>query len=384
MTEQQLQTGEKEPTILVVDDTEDNLDLLEFALKRKPVKMLRATNGKACLAMAQEHLPDVILLDIQMPEMDGFETLRRLRANRVTSKIPVIFLTAQKKDPSSIEAGLEMGADQYLTKPIDTEELLVRTKTLIRLKQMEAELERTKADFMAMLVHDLRSPIMGIKSVIEFFREDGIIAGFKPEHMELLNSSHESAVRMLELINDLLDLSKYEAGNVALDKEQVEIPHVVDKMVRQMDLQFKQKKVHLITKFDPSVGTALADQSKIEQVVMNLMSNALKFTKSEGTVTITVDSYVETSQSEPGLSHFVRTTVTDTGVGIPPSELPLLFDRYKQLSTAKKTKQKGTGLGLAICKLIVEAHGGRITVTSEPGKGTSFSFIIPVAAQHVH
>ncbi|MGB2869160.1 MAG: hybrid sensor histidine kinase/response regulator [Bacteroidota bacterium] len=384
MTEQQLQT-EKEPTILVVDDTEDNLDLLEFALKRKPVKMLRATNGKACLAMAQEHLPDVILLDIQMPEMDGFETLRRLRANRVTSKIPVIFLTAQKKDPSSIETGLEMGADQYLTKPIDTEELLVRTKTLIRLKQMEAELERTKADFMAMLVHDLRSPIMGIKSVIEFFKEDGIIAGFKPEHMELLNSSHESAVRMLELINDLLDLSKYEAGNVSLEREQVEIPRVVDKMVRQMDLQFKQKKVHLVTQYDPSVGAAFADQSKVEQVVMNLMSNALKFTKSEGTVTITVDSYVETSQSGTGgLNHFVRTTVADTGVGIPQSELPLLFDRYKQLSTAKKTKQKGTGLGLAICKLIVEAHGGRITVTSEPGKGTSFSFIVPLAGQHVH
>src|SRR5574341_706255 len=106
--------------------------------------------------MAQEHNPDLILLDIQMPEMDGFETLRHLRANRVTSKIPVVFLTAQKKDPESIEAGLQMGADQYLTKPIDTEELLVRARTLIRLKRAEAELERTKADFMAMLVHDLR------------------------------------------------------------------------------------------------------------------------------------------------------------------------------------------------------------------------------------
>ncbi|MBI4428534.1 MAG: response regulator, partial [Ignavibacteriales bacterium] len=208
---------DQEPTILVVDDTEDNLDLLEFALQRKPIKMLRATNGKACLAIAQEHNPDLILLDIQMPEMDGFETLRRLRANRSTAKIPVVFLTAQKKDPASIAAGLEMGAEQYLTKPIDTEELLVRARTLIRLKRAEAELERTKADFMAMLVHDLRSPITGIKSVIEYFLEEGKSSRLRPEHMELLESSHESAVRMLELINDLLDLSKYEAGSMSLD-----------------------------------------------------------------------------------------------------------------------------------------------------------------------
>ncbi|MBI3787917.1 MAG: response regulator, partial [Ignavibacteriales bacterium] len=156
-----------EPTILVVDDTEDNLDLLEFALKRKPIHLLRATSGRQCLEIAQEKIPEIILLDIQMPEMDGFETLRRLRANPVTAKIPVIFLTAQKKDAESIATGLAMGADQYLTKPIDTEELLVRTKMLIRIKKAEAELERTKADFMAMLVHDLRSPLIGIKSVVE-------------------------------------------------------------------------------------------------------------------------------------------------------------------------------------------------------------------------
>src|SRR3990172_2326668 len=148
------------PTVLVVDDTEDNLDLLEFALKRKPVKMLRATSGKECLVIAQQHSPDLILLDIQMPEMDGFETLRRLRANPLTLRIPVIFLTAQRKDAESIATGLALGADQHLTKPIDTEELLVRTRMLITLKKAEAELERTKADFMAMLVHDLRSPLI--------------------------------------------------------------------------------------------------------------------------------------------------------------------------------------------------------------------------------
>ncbi|MEX0602631.1 MAG: response regulator [Bacteroidota bacterium] len=159
--------AQHDPVILVVDDTEDNLDLLEFALKRKPVSMLRATSGRECLQIAREQRPDVILLDIQMPEMDGFETLKHLRDHPDTKSIPIIFLTAQRKDPESIEKGLLLGADEYLTKPIDTDELLVRTRTLVRLKRIEAELERTKADFMAMLVHDLRSPLAGIKDVIE-------------------------------------------------------------------------------------------------------------------------------------------------------------------------------------------------------------------------
>jgi len=369
----------KEPTILVVDDTEDNLDLLEFALKRKPIKMLRASSGKECLAVAQEHNPDVILLDIQMPEMDGFETLKRLRANRLTAKIPVVFLTAQKKDPGSIEAGLEMGAEQYLTKPIDTEELIVRTRTLIRMKQMEAELERTKADFMAMLVHDLRSPIMGIKSVIEYFKEDTSITGLKKEHMELLDSSYDSAVRMLELINDLLDFSKYEAGNVSLEKSPSSLPSIVDKVCRQMDLQFRQKNITIKREVAGEVPSAWLDGRKIEQVVMNLLSNSLKFTPNGGTVRISIAAGQEVTQDGSAPREVVRLTIADTGVGISTAEIPLLFDRYKQLSSSRKTKQKGTGLGLAICKLIVEAHEGSIAVTSELDKGTSLTITLPIA-----
>ena len=369
----------KEPTILVVDDTEDNLDLLEFALKRKPIKMLRASSGKECLSVAQEHNPDVILLDIQMPEMDGFETLKRLRANRLTAKIPVVFLTAQKKDPGSIEAGLEMGAEQYLTKPIDTEELIVRTRTLIRMKQMEAELERTKADFMAMLVHDLRSPIMGIKSVIEYFKEDTSITGLKKEHMELLDSSYDSAVRMLELINDLLDFSKYEAGNVSLEKSPSSLPSIVDKVCRQMDLQFRQKNITIKREVAGEVPSAWLDGRKIEQVVMNLLSNSLKFTPNGGTVRISIAAGQEVTQDGSPPRQVVRLTIADTGVGISAAEIPLLFDRYKQLSSSRKTKQKGTGLGLAICKLIVEAHEGSIAVTSELDKGTSLTITLPIA-----
>ncbi|MBI2619718.1 MAG: hybrid sensor histidine kinase/response regulator [Ignavibacteriales bacterium] len=372
--------NKKDPVILVVDDTEDNLDLLEFALKRKPVEMLRANSGKECLTIAREKQPDVILLDIQMPEMDGFETLKHLRASQETAKIPVIFLTAQRKDPGSIEAGLMMGADEYLTKPIDTDELLVRTKTLVQLKRMEAELERTKADFMAMLVHDLRSPLAGIKDVIEFIRElERGDRNLTPDHFTLLSASQESAERLLQLINNLLDISKFEAGKITLHKESVSLPQLVERVAKQMDFQFRQKEISLDLKVDSDLPHVQADGGKVGQVFMNLLSNALKFSNSGGHVEVAAKQATEKTAGLNDAHKVVVVSVTDSGMGIPAEEIPNIFQRYKQASTAKRVRQKGTGLGLAICKLIVEAHGGSIKVESQPGKSTTFQFTLPIA-----
>ena len=372
---------ENEPVILVVDDTEDNLDLLEFALKRKPVRMIRATSGKECLVVAEEKKPDIILLDIQMPEMDGFETIKRLRANPATAKIPVIFLTAQRKDADSIATGLALGAEQYLTKPIDTDELLVRTKMLIELKRAQAELERTKSDFMAMLVHDLRSPLIGVKSVIELLQDSGKGSPLNDDHFELLNSAHASSKKLLELISDFLDLSKYEAGTTSFDRRKVPVSHFIEPVLRQMDIQFKQRMVKLVRSVPDNLPNVFVDASKTEQVVMNLLSNALKFTKGGGTISIDAVPYSEDFETAEGrkTKRYVRISITDHGVGIPAEELSLLFERYRQTSSSKIVKQKGTGLGLVICKLIVEAQGGRVSVESEPGKQTTFSFLLPVA-----
>jgi two-component system sensor histidine kinase/response regulator len=370
---------QQKPKILVVDDTEDNLDLLEFALKRKPIQMLRATSGQECLTVAALEQPDIILLDIQMPEMDGFETLKNLRADRATAKIPVIFLTAQRKDPDSIATGLALGAEQYLTKPIDTEELLVRTKMLIELKRAEAELERTKADFMAMLVHDLRSPLIGIKSVIELLQDMGKGGTLGSDHFELLNSAHASARKLLELISDFLDISKYEAGGASFDRKPVPITDFIDPVLHQMELQFKQKNVSVVKNIPADLPRVNVDAAKTEQVVMNLLSNALKFTKSGGTITLDAELQTAADEKSPGepAKKFIRVSVSDTGVGIAKEELALLFERYKQASSAKVVKQKGTGLGLVICKLIVEAQNGSVNVESEPGKRTTFSFTLP-------
>ena len=366
--------------ILVVDDTVDNLDLLEFALKRKPVQMLRAMSGKECLEIAKAERPDVILLDIQMPEMDGFETLKHLRAHPATAKIPVIFLTAQKKDPESIQAGFEMGADEYLTKPIDTEELLVRTKMLVRLKKAEDELERTKADFMAMLVHDLRSPLSGIKSVVDILTGLDVNTPLGEEYMELLKAAQVSSQRMLELINDLLDVSKFASGNITLERETVQLPLIVDAVCKQMTIQFKQRNITLQKHFDDNLPTVSVDVALVGQVLMNLLSNALKFTKEGGDVRIKAFMNSTVPTGPDGARKAISISVSDTGIGIGPDELKLIFEKYRQVSSAKKTKQKGTGLGLAICKLIAEAHGGYIVAESQMGVGTTFTITLPLTA----
>jgi two-component system, sensor histidine kinase and response regulator len=365
------------PTILVVDDTEDNLDLLEFALKRKPVHMLRASSGKECLQLAAQYHPDVILLDIQMPEMDGFETLKRLRASKKSADIPVIFLTARRKDASSIEQGLLLGAEEYLTKPIDTDELIVRTRSLVRLKKMEVELERTKADFMAMLIHDMRSPIGGISSILELL-EEPLIRGevVQDVHKELLTSAEDATRRLLHLINDMLDLSKFEAGKMNLNREYIHIGKIADKIMKQMHPQFKQKGIHTKLVMEDNLPLISADSNKISQVFANILSNALKFTLSDGTVQIVMGKMQESTSA----GECVWTAISNTGIGIIPDELPTIFERYKQGIASEIVQAKGTGLGLAICKLIVEAHGGSITAESEPGKLTVFRFTLPVNA----
>ena len=368
---------EANPKILVVDDTEDNLDLLEFALRKRPWTMLRASSGKECLEIAALQDPDIILLDIQMPEMDGFETLRRLRGNPKTEKIPVVFLTAAKKDPKSIEEGLMMGASEYLTKPIDIDELLVRTRSILKIYRMEKELEETKAKFMAMLVHDLRSPLGGIKSVFELLidvSKEG--KPFGPEIIQIIESAQASSGSLLDLVNDLLDLSKYQAGQVHLDRASVDARAVIEMTLASFSVPFQNKGVKLVKEFGDGVPMVSLDPRKISQVIGNLVSNALKFTPREGSVTVkTYSTTVRVGEKDEAA---VGVAVSDTGMGIPAEEIPLLFSHYRQVSSARKVKEKGTGLGLAICKLIVEAHGGAIKAESTPAQGTTFSFQIPL------
>ncbi len=367
------------PKVLFVDDTEDNLDLLEFALKKKPISMLRASSGKECLVIAEDQQPDMIVLDIQMPEMDGFETLRRLRANPETAKIPVIFLTAIKRDPQSIAEGILLGAEEYLTKPIDLEELFARVRSIYRVMAIQRELEQVKSQFMAMLVHDLRTPLTIIISSIDYIlRHYGDGKPLDEDSIKLMQTVLASTRGMSYLVNDLLDLSKYNAGQIQLNKQTITIHELIEESLQPFLLQFKQKNITLNSDVNINLPRLEADSGKIVQLMTNLLANAIKFTSDNGIVGITVEQENSANQKQP----FIKVTVSDTGIGMKPEDIPLLFEQYRQVSSAKRTKEKGTGLGLAICKLIAQAHGGTISVVSELNIGTSFTFTLPTVVEN--
>jgi signal transduction histidine kinase len=361
------------PKVLFVDDIEDNLDLLQFALKKKPIDMYRASSGLECLKLAESIALDLIVLDIQMPGMDGFETLRQLRSNPKTTKIPVIFLTAAKDDPHSIAEGILLGADEYLTKPIDIEELLARIRSIHKVTLMQRELERVKSQFTAMLVHDLRNPLTVVMGSIEHlltqYNEGSMV---DKDSIGIFGNILSSSRSMLNLVNDLLDLSKYSEGQMSLEKKALTIHEVVEESLTFISLQFKQKHISIALELSDDLPKIDADQSKLEQLMNNLLSNAFKFTPGGGTVTIRAERDPEAPDD------FIKVSVSDTGIGISKEELPLLFEQYRQTSSAKRTIVKGTGLGLAICKLIVQAHGGTIGVLSEVDSGTTFHFTLPV------
>lgn len=362
--------------IMAVDDAPDNLILLDRLLKRQGFEVIRASSGRECLAKTATDHPDMIILDVAMPEMNGFETLKHLRENETTKDIPVIILTANSKDAKSIEEGLSLGADEYLTKPIDQDELMARVRSILRLVRAEREVEQLKADFQSMLVHDLRSPLSVIIGVLQLGAR-GEFDRNPSERKEFMESALATSQRMLGLINDILDVAKLEAGKIQLNKQPNDINTIVAGAVGRLKLLAREKGINVTVAQEGDIPICECDSGKIDQVVTNLLSNAIKFTPKDGEVAIR--TYKKTFDDEiPGLSgDYVAMDVVDNGMGISADELPLIFDRYRQAQSAKGARHKGTGLGLTIVKRITEAHGGKVFVESSLGKGTKFTVVIP-------
>jgi two-component system sensor histidine kinase/response regulator len=363
----------KKTRILIVDDERSMVAVTKAILEAEGYEVSTAYNGKECLLIASQEMPDVILLDVMMPEMDGFETLRHLRKETRTKEVPIVFLTAVARDPGSIDKGLALGANEYLTKPISRDELLVRVASVLRSDRARKELEQIKADFTSMVVHDLRNPLTAIKGSIEFLltQKVGLL---NDSQKEVLDISLQAMTKLLHLINDILDLSKFESGRIQLTKKSTDISALIRDAVKRVHLLTEEKHITTVFDFERPIPPVSIDFNKIEQMITNLLSNAIKFTPERGKMTLRVS---HKSDSATG-NNYVEVSVSDTGAGIAPDELPFLFDKYTQTKSGKISKEKGTGLGLAICKSIVEAHGGRIWAESKLGKGSTFSFTLPV------
>jgi signal transduction histidine kinase len=365
-------------SILVVDDEWQTVDTLAAILEQEKYIVHQATSGESALAILAKETIDLVLLDVSMGGLDGFETLARIRVHKKTKDMPVIFLTGYMRDSHHMERGFSLGVNEYLVKPIETGELLVRVRSILRMTVAEKKVKQLQSDFFSMLVHDLRGPLTAISAFTQIMTEDKEL---KVENrVEMLNMVMSASDHMLEIINDILDLSKLESEYVSLNRETIDLSRVIRESVQRMKPLGMKKSLMIEENNHDKPIELYADEQKLKQVMENLIGNAIKFSPEGSKVIIAAEEIKEPKGTF--LSHHVTVpsvavSVTDSGVGIPEKEMPFLFDKYRQLSTAKMSPSKGSGLGLAICKNIVEAHSGKIWVESHEGKGSTFYFCIP-------
>jgi signal transduction histidine kinase len=368
--------AETPPNILIVDDTPANLDLLTEILRNQGYRVRPALSGELALSAAQAAPPDLILLDINMPGMDGFDVCAALKAKPPTAAIPIIFISVMDM-PDAIVRGFELGGVDYVTKPFRPREVLARVQhqlTLIQQQQqLDAyyqqelqrweEIDQMKQQFIYSATHDLKNPLNIIWGYV------AMLDGMKADEFEQVGSEFVEGIRwgaekMQRLITDILNLAQIQTG-VNLHIQRVNVADFLTGCLSGFDVLARQKGLtltHVPLQEDGDVFFDI-DTDRMGQVMDNLVVNAIKYTPAGGAVTVSAD--VTDAQ--------VILHVRDSGLGIPPDAIPHLFEAFYRVSSEAHREIDGTGLGLSIVKTVVSQHSGQIDVTSTLGKGSAFS-----------
>ncbi|MBF0444362.1 MAG: response regulator, partial [Magnetococcales bacterium] len=385
-----LKIPDSKASILIVDDQRSNIDLLKNILP--DFSLFAALNGRKALEIANSNnQPDIILLDIMMPEINGYEVCRRLKSSELTTEIPVIFVTAKNEVADETE-GFLVGGTDYITKPFHAEIIRHRVKSCLSLKQHQDHLEklvkarteeleqakkeaedgrnaaeagnRAKSDFLSHMSHELRTPLNAILGMSEIL-EETTLTNTQEWCVTNLNNSGET---LLTLINDILDLSKIEANQLALEATNFDLILVFKKTLDLFKFTFLDKSIQLQHKIADDVPQWVnGDPTRLQQILLNLISNALKFTQK---------GYVEVSIAV-NADREIEFYVLDTGSGIPQEKQLEIFQPFTQADTSTTRHYGGTGLGLTICCRLVDLMSGKIWFESEIDKGSKFSFAIP-------
>jgi len=406
--------------ILIVDDNQNNLLSLHSLINEyiENVKVFNAESGIAALNILMKKNVDLIILDVQMPEMDGFETAKIIQSRKKTRHIPIVFLTAAYKSEEFKKKGYGIGAADYLTKPIDTPQLISKIQTYLRFIQQERQHNRielaleskvnertaellesnkllqqeiierkqmeekirwalekaesvnlAKSQFLANMSHELRTPLNVIIGYSEMIEEEASDLGcddLKPD----LEKIGLAAKHLLSLISDVLDITKIEAGKMEFHCETFALSQVINEMIHSVQPLMDKQGNTFQASISDDLGEMSIDATKMRQILLNLLSNAAKFTDN-GLITLKV-----TSTNEQGYKWF-NFIVTDTGIGIKSEKISQLFQLFSQVDSSSTRKHGGTGLGLVITKQFTEMMGGTISVESEFGKGSTFIVRLP-------
>lgn len=359
----------KNSIVLIVDDLPQNLEVLGGTLRQKGLQIAIAMSGAQALSVAEKKKPDLVLLDISMPEMDGYQVCEKLKSNPVTKDIPVIFLTA-KTETEEIIKGFEVGAVDYITKPFKTSELLARVFTQLEIKKsrdlidmQKAELEEAnnnKVKFFQIISRDLRGPFTGFLGISKILMEEGSKLN-EAELKELSSELHKSMENQYHLLENLLEWSKIQTGKYEVNIDNIDLFEVALNIVSGLNSLASSKDIKIELNV-PKHSIVKADIEMLKSIVNNLVSNAIKFTPKGGLINLTAEEDDKT----------ITLSVRDNGIGIPESKQDGIFkieSSYTRLGTAE---ERGTGLGLVLANDMIKILNGKLFFESDTKTGSNF------------
>ena len=365
------QEAARPASVLVVDDTIENLRLLSSMLEDHGYEVRPVTNGRQALQAVERDPPDLILLDIGMPDMDGYEVCRRLRASERAHDVPVIFITAFTDTADKLRA-FDMGGVDYITKPFQFEEVLARVNTHVTLRRAQVALadsyarlralERLRDDLVHMIVHDMRSPLQVLLASLGLLEGPAAVLG--KDSRDDLRTAIGSSKELGRMVNNLLDVSRLEAGKMPIERRVWELTRMADEVRMALGTMDRETRIEVESPGEVDVS---CDGTLVRRIMENLVSNAIKHTAAGTPIRISI------ARGDGR----VQVAVHDKGGGVPPQARAKIFEKFGAVESRHERAYHSVGLGLAFCKLAIEAHGGTIGVDPGVPAGSTFWFELP-------